>query len=293
MRKPPSQGSNIPTLKAPKGSSTTYGKSSAESTLGGTLDFTKPPTFQVKKSSPLILQSGAAYISALGQDNLHSLEQGKQGQITTLVPDIPGKYQELMQKGEKAFRNGDFREAVFQFDLANIISINSPESLLSLMHTYFATAHGIYSLPSFYLRETLKRFPELALIHIHPKAFYGKGADYIRDIVRLENYVTKYPKNPNGQFLLGYIRWRDGKPKAAKKALEAALQYSHNKELTEAIHILWDGIVASGKASGALVQKKKPEKKTPAEKKAGITKDNAEEKKDGEKENRSDKPIRH
>ncbi len=199
-----------------------------------------------------------------------------------------------MQKGEIAFRHGDFREAVFQFNLANTISINSPESLLSLMHTYFATSHGIYSLPSFYLQETLERFPELALIHVHPKAFYGKGADYIRDIVRLENYVKKYPKNPTGQFLLGYIRWRDGDVKAARKALAAALQYSRNQELTEAINILWDGMVASGKASGTLVQEKKPEKKTPLEgKNTTVTKGNAEEKKDKEKENRSDKPIRH
>jgi len=158
--------------------------------------------------------------------------------ITSLVPPEPAKHRETMLKGEQAFKKGEYAEALAYFETARQISNNSPESLLSLARASFAMADGSYAKPAEYLARTLEIDPELPQIHIFPKSFYGKQSDYIEQMKKLEDYVKTNPKDPQAQLVLGYIRWRQGKPDESRKALGIALADSKDPHITKAVKIL-------------------------------------------------------
>ena len=207
--------------------------------------------------------AGATYVASIEHESAIQKELPEE-EITTLVPKNPGFYQKKMLAAEIAFKNREFRDALANYDLATGLSNNSPESLLGIMHTYFASSTTDYAMTALYLRSTLERFPELPLANINLKAFYLDPIQYRRDLTRLEKYVKRNPKNANAQLVLGYFLWREGEIKNSKKALNMALTYSKQKELDEAIDTLWSGMVATGKVSGKL-QKIAPKKTKPQE----------------------------
>ncbi len=179
---------------------------------------------------------------SLAVDRMVLLKDPKQ-EIKTLVPRIQGKYRTEMAVGEQAFRQGKYKKAASHFETAAALSENAPGTLLALFHTHFATAGDSYSLPAKYLCLTLEAFSPLPRVHVRPRDFYGKDADFESDLARLETHVKQNPNDAEAQFVLGYIMWRERKPAEAKTHLSAALKNSKNEELTTGIKTLQRGMI--------------------------------------------------
>ncbi len=199
--------------------------------------------------------SGLAYAAALGAEKTDASSDSAAKAIKTLAPKTGGstQYRKLMREGEDAFRKEDYKKAVQAFSIAYELSSGSQESLLSLMHVHFATAHNGYNIPSHYLQRILKEVPELPLIPVHPRDFYGNAGTFVQDMIHLEDYVKEKPKDANAQFMLAYIQWRENKVPKATNALRHALEYSQtNEDMHDAIQTLWKCMVHSRAVSGKL-----------------------------------------
>lgn len=221
-------------------------------------DFDKSPASIQRNVLPILYSTGMDYSTALsGSDDVGVTDQ--QDEITSFVPEVPGRYRDLMERAEDAFRKAKYRDAMLNYTMARSLSSSSPETLLGLMHTYFASSQTSYGVTSLYLQRVLERLPELPLLKVHPRSFYGDGARYIGDLVRLENHVKEYPRDPDARLVLGYLQFRDGEMKAATESLEYAAGYAQNSGLKEAITTLWDGMVAGKFVSGKLTPKLLPE----------------------------------
>ena len=165
--------------------------------------------------------------------------------ITSLVPKPPAKHRDEMIKGEQAFRKGKYAEALAHFETARQLSSDSPESLLSLARASFALAEGSYAKTAEYLLRTLEIVPELPLVHVFPRSFYGQADDYRRHSKNLADYAKSKPDDAQAQFLLGYLRWRQGKADEARAALGRALARAGERRLTKTIKTLLSGIAAA------------------------------------------------
>ncbi len=198
-----------------------------------------------------------AYASDVGAGAEH-LEQGKSEPITSFVPERPGMYRKYMKLGDDHFREEKYHSASRYFKMANNIAGRDPESLLSLAHSSFAVSRGSYARASYYLRKALEYFPELPLVNLQPREFYGNPTTYIDHIFRLENYVRDNPQDGEALLLLAYFRWFNERHKDAAELLKQARSVTKSPELLEAISIFWDGMVASGQVSGQLEPATRP-----------------------------------
>ena len=163
--------------------------------------------------------------------------------ITTLVPNVPGEYRDLMEAGEKAFKDGQYRQALVSFKAARALTQSRvPGCMHALMQTVFALAKESYREPAGYLSQTLKDFPELPLVNFSPKDYYGRKEDYAQHLARLEARVKKNPKDADAQFLLAYLLWRDGDFDNAERAINLAIENASTKELKQAIDTLVQGV---------------------------------------------------
>jgi hypothetical protein len=196
------------------------------------------------------LSSGTTYFQAVG--SAENKPMTSEDNVTSLVPDEPGPYREMMKVGERELRQRNYRRAAAKFELARDLSMNSPETMLHLFHTHFATAGGVYTLASHYLQETLKVFPELPLVNIQPKFFYSEQELYLQDLTALQRYLQRTPQDADAQLVHGYLQFRQGEVEDARRALAEVVQAKQNKALSETARILWDGIVATGQAEGGL-----------------------------------------
>lgn len=174
--------------------------------------------------------------------------------ITSFAPDQDSAYTTYIANGERAFKQGDFEEAYRQFKLANYIAGRDPESLLAMTHATFAKSTFGYSEAALYLRWALKYLPELPLVPLKPRAFYGQSpegvARYVSRVSRLADHLEQSPFDLDGQLLLAYLRWFDGEPQSAVRILKKAAgqaQKDKNDESLEAIRIFLDAVAASGK----------------------------------------------
>ena len=172
--------------------------------------------------------------------------------IKTLVPDQPGKYRDMMQKGEELMQSGSFIAAYEQFKVASDILGRSPEPFLSMAHARFGV--GGYGTTAFYIRRALAYMPQLPLVPLRPKNFYSNVAVFGDLIIRLKSYLDENPDNGDALLILAYFRWfaDDSDVAAVRVALEKALAVSESEERIEAIHIFWRAILESGKATGEL-----------------------------------------
>jgi hypothetical protein len=202
--------------------------------------------------------TAAGYLDALRPVSEKKKSREQDSSLTSLAPEEPGALRDLILEGERHFRLKKYRQAVNRFKMAEDMSMGSPESMLSLMHTYFAASYDSYSMPAYYLRKTLKVFPELPKARIHPKAFYGDTAVYIDDLLRLKNHVREKPADHEAKFVLAYLEWRDDNFRAAQSLLRAVMENSDSAKVSEAVGILWDGMVATGRVSGELMPATRP-----------------------------------
>jgi len=185
------------------------------------------------------------------------------GEVTSLTPAEESVYRTHMLEGERRFRTGEYAESFNQFKLANGLVRNDAESLLSMFHARFALSIVSYSQASHYLQEALKVQPELPMVPLRIRGFYGDPTQYVNHLFRLEQYLAKAPEDPEAQLVLAYHTWFDPDIKSAKtqEALARALgarkaelseSPSGSDRLLEAIDVFWRGMVASGEVEGEL-----------------------------------------
>jgi len=199
---------------------------------------------------------GGAYLAAMRKVASQTLVKDA-AQITSLVPKQDSPFRRYLAQGEQAFRKGRFRKAANAFRLAGYLAPQSPEYLLSMAHAEFALSPLAYSSVSFYLRQALKHFPELALVPLRPKALYGREETYAGHVERLAKHVRERPADADAQLTLAYFRWFEGRSDEAAAALSQARRYSKNtsdriaRNRLEAIDVFQAGMVASGRISPA------------------------------------------
>ena len=170
--------------------------------------------------------------------------------ITSLVPDLPGPYHDLMQTGEQAFKAGKYREALVSFNEANEFAKEIPGLQLALMHTSLAlakepTSKTTYIQPADCLARALELFPALPLWNVPPKGYYGNTEDYAKHLALLESHVQTQPKDAYAQFLLAYLKWREGKFNEAETAVQLAYEHSTSKQLTQTLDQLAAGVAST------------------------------------------------
>jgi len=109
----------------------------------------------------------------------------------------------------------------------------------------------------------LKYFPELPTIRLVPRGFYDSPAEYINQVARLEEFLTKHPYNVDANMMLVYFRWFSGDVKAVHDALAKVLAIAaikQDNDVLESVDTFWTGMMATGKVSGELKPAKLPQK---------------------------------
>lgn len=173
--------------------------------------------------------------------------------ITSLVPREPSVYRTRMDNADKAFRSGDYGRAMSQYEVANLIAGRSnPESLLGMMHASLASSRGSFHQAGGYLRQTLRYLPELPLLPLDPRGFYGSVSPYGDDVARLKAHVETHSYDSDALLLLTYFYWFEGNHPAAHRTLAKCASVAHTKRGSDAVNAFWDGMLASGKVSGEI-----------------------------------------
>ena len=194
----------------------------------------------------------AGYLDSMGYSSELSAEQSRP--LKSFVPTEPSVYRRKMAEGERLFRRGEYRDAHETLGIALAITRQPPEVHLSRVHTGFALQD--YYTAVNHLRQALTLFPELPLVNMSIRDFYGQPDGFDDHAGWLDKRVDKQPETGGDMWLLwAYIRYFNGEPDEAASALEWGYVLSKrakhkDKETGEAIKIFWDGMVAAGKASG-------------------------------------------
>jgi len=169
--------------------------------------------------------------------------------ITSLVPATPGEYHDAMLAGEDAFRQGQYAQAAKHFESARRLSKDSPASLLSAARAALATATDSYAPTAQLLCLLLKKLPELPMVRIAPRTFYGKQGDLDQQVVKLANHVKKHPTDATAEFVVAYILWRSGSAAKANAALTVASSNAKDPALVAGIQALSKGIEMARKTA--------------------------------------------
>ncbi len=170
--------------------------------------------------------------------------------IRSLAPKRPSMMRTMIRDGEKAFRDGDYNQAVKKFNLAYTLDSKSPEAALSLFHAQFATSKVSYGSADYLLSRTLRLLPELPLAPLDVRGFYGVPDDYDRHVGQLEQFVREHGGDPGAWLIVTYFRWFNGDISGAEAALASATDNAEQDHMIEALAIFADGI-ATGKARAA------------------------------------------
>ena len=189
--------------------------------------------------------SASAYYAAAAPAVAKAPRQIPKQVLTSLVPAEPAKHRRQMIEGERAFSEGKYARALAHFETARKLSDDSPESLLSLGRTSFALADGSYSKTAEHLCKVLQIVPELPMVRVFPRSFYGKQQDYLQHVSKLEAHVKAHPDDFEAQFVLGYLRWRQGKEDQARQVLNTLVAAADVPHLTKGAEILLASIAGA------------------------------------------------
>ncbi|MCJ7543294.1 MAG: hypothetical protein MUP47_01805 [Phycisphaerae bacterium] len=213
----------------------------------GAVGYGAPPS----TSGSRLLRATSSYLSTLGGQQEVGIAT-RLGPITSLASGQADQFSTYMSQGEKAFRSGDFEEALEQFKMANSIDPKNPESLLSLAQTTFALSRSSYYRASYYLSRAVKYLPELPLAPLEPKSFFASQEQYTERLDGLDKHLASNPFDNDAFFVAAYFHWFDGDVEGARAALAKARRGKISDDLREAVDAFWDGMKASGKVSGTL-----------------------------------------
>ena len=214
-----------------------------------------------------------------------TIAAGQERVIHSLVPVEPSDFQERMARGEMFFRSGRYHGATETFHIANAVARFSPESHLSMVHARFALAE--YHQASYHLQRALEYFPELPLVQLELRKFYGEEheKDFDEHYEHLRKSAQLKHADVDELLVLAYVQCFDGKAEEAVVSLRRAYARSFEGDADEvstsaakeAIEVFWDGMAVMGKASGTLpgrkptsrsADKAAPEKPSPKPKSA-------------------------
>jgi len=228
--------------------------------IGSALAQTGPTAFGLARAFVLELEKASS-----------SLLQQRGQPITSLVPKNESLYRKYMVRGDRAFRQGNYRNAYANFQIANDLGGHDSESYVCLVHTEFALSACSYAKACYFLEQALRYMPELPLANLRPRGFYDSEAKYAQQLIALVDHTEKHPSDHEAILLLAYFRWFEGKRNVAgaKKLLAKALAAGLEKKdplLIDAVETFWRGIVASGAATGELApEPREAPEPTPAE----------------------------
>lgn len=189
------------------------------------------------------LGAAFAYLDTFGTSEDDELIKTGSEPITSLAPEGDSIYARYMQQAEQAVQDGDYHEAIAQYKLAQLIGRTDPESFLGLAHAHMAMSGGIsYSSAAYYLSQALKYFPELPLVQLRPRSFFGDADRYAEIIAQLRRRLDRNPRDTDALVCLAYLRWFEGESAIAKRSLETAVRYSADEDLKEAAEGFLEGI---------------------------------------------------
>ncbi len=183
--------------------------------------------------------------------------------ITSLVPDVPGRYRETMKAGEWAFRAGKYDEALKSFQQARLKAPSVPGAMLGCMMAEFALGEDSYPAAADDLALVVRAFPDLPRVNLPPRAYFGTPAEYDQAMARLEAHVHGRPKDADAQFLLAYLLWRAGQYDQAEQAMTAAMENAKTPSRIEAMETLIRGVKKTGRAYTGPLTKLAPPKAYP------------------------------
>ncbi|HAU36140.1 MAG TPA: hypothetical protein DCX07_00300 [Phycisphaerales bacterium] len=178
--------------------------------------------------------------------------------LISLVPDAKGPYHDFMAAADKAFREARYADAFHEYRMAGLLAPRDPASLLGQAFSRFAT--GSYHSAAFSLRMALEYLPELPLVSLKVRGFYGAPQEYEEQILRLQEYADQRTFDPDPQFLLACFSWFEGDVSGAQAALGKSLALARQgrtaagetNAVVDAVQTFWRGMTASGKVSGSL-----------------------------------------
>ncbi len=230
-----------------------------------------PAAFKGKADGPVIAAGDTGRARTLANDSLASASKSYLSAISTisdedlknrtepiisLVPAEPSLYRNYMERGETLFRSGSFLPALDEFKTACDLADRDWPSMLSLMQTHFTLSYDSFASCSYYLRRVLRVYPELPLLNLQPRNFYGNTSKYADCLVRLETSIAQAARpSSEALLMLAYFRWFDQDTEEATSALGKAYAVAiqqKDTEMEEDIQTLWRGMVSSGKVSGEL-----------------------------------------
>jgi len=182
-----------------------------------------------------------------------TLKPGETKPITSLVPAEQGFYRQRMERGDNAFRSGHYAEALSWFKIAASVVRHCPECHLSRAHALFAV--GEYHQASYHLQKALEYFPELPLVRLEIRKFYGDKlqGDFDKHVRALQEEVDGPAVTADEPLVLAYVRYFSGETDQAVAALGRAHAVSLRRKdeaSQEAVEIFWDAMVVAGKIPG-------------------------------------------
>lgn len=220
-----------------------------------------------------------AYLVALG----HTLETSRSSgeTITSFVPVESSRYRDFMLEADKAFREGKYIQANDQLAVAMALSRDAPELNLNLVLSNLSL--GRYHSAVFHLQKALTVFPELPLVKMDLRAFYGKKADEQGQGGRTADFdqhrddlLTELeqsgPDEKSWLLLAAYLDYFSGSEGKVPATLRKAYLKARTRDdqaTIKAVSIFWDGMFAAGKVAGKVDPSAPDEPVPPASRPAG------------------------
>jgi tetratricopeptide (TPR) repeat protein len=130
-----------------------------------------------------------------------------QRRVNPPAPGVGGSAptaQEFVDRGEKAFRNGDYAGAVYAWRHALVDTPENPVLTLMLAQALFAT--GNFDDAAGATQSALQQLPseQWGVVVTHYRELYGQAKDYTAQLRALETAIREKPDQPTLRFLAGY-----------------------------------------------------------------------------------------
>jgi tetratricopeptide (TPR) repeat protein len=137
------------------------------------------------------------------------------------------------EKGEAAFRAGDYKGAVSAWRHAAVDDPKSPLVVMLLGQALFATGNYDEAAGATQAAMQMLDKEQWGVVVGNYKDLYGNCQDYTDQLRALEKAVSEEPKNPARRFLAGYHYAYLGYPEQAINQLEKGLAVAPNDEVAK------------------------------------------------------------
>ena len=136
-------------------------------------------------------------------------------------------------KGESAFKAGDYKGAIYAWRHAVIDDSNNPVVLMMLGQALFAT--GKFDEAAGATQSAMQMLPkdQWGVVATNYKELYGSVQDYTDQLRALEKGVSDKPEDPAQRFLLGFHYAYLGYPQQAVDQLDKVLKAAPTDELAK------------------------------------------------------------